>query len=257
MSLTLIGLLASLCAGLMTAVGAIPVLFGRSLSARLSDTLLGFAAGVMLSASYFSLILPGIEAGEGLYGSTEWAALVAGLGIALGAGAVAGLNAFVPHRHFVSGPEGSDPSALPKIWLFVFAITIHNFPEGLAVGVGFGGGNLTNGMSLATGIGLQNAPEGLAVAVALRGQGYSRGYAFMVAMLTGLIEPVGGLLGVSAVQVSHHMLPPGLTFAAGAMLYIISHEIIPETHRRGHQSSATTGLLTGLILMMLLDVILG
>ena len=255
MSLTLIGLLASLGAGLMTAVGAIPVLFGRSLSARLSDTLLGFAAGVMLSASYFSLILPGIEAGEGLYGSTAWAALVAGLGIALGAGAA--LNAFVPHRHFVSGPEGSDPSALPKIWLFVFAITIHNFPEGLAVGVGFGGGDITNGMSLATGIGLQNAPEGLAVAVALRGQGYSRGYAFMVAMLTGLIEPVGGLLGVSAVQVSHHMLPPGLTFAAGAMLYIISHEIIPETHRRGHQSSATTGLLAGLILMMLLDVILG
>ena len=97
----------------------------------------------------------------------------------------------------------------------------------------------------------------VAVAVALRGQGYSRRYAFMVAMLTGLIEPVGGLLGVSAVQVSHHMLPPGLTFAAGAMLYIISHEIIPETHRRGHQTAATTGFVGGLILMMLLDVILG
>lgn len=257
MSLTLIGLLASLGAGLMTAVGAIPVLFGRTVSSRLSDTMLGFAAGVMLSASYFSLILPGIDAGEELYGATAPAALVAGLGIAIGAAAVAGLNAILPHRHFQSGPEGADPRALPKIWLFVFAITIHNFPEGLAVGVGFGGGNITNGMSLATGIGLQNAPEGLAVAVALRGQGYGRLHAFLVAMLTGLIEPVGGLLGVSAVQLSQHMLPPGLTFAAGAMLFIISHEIIPETHRRGHQTSATTGLLIGLILMMLLDVILG
>ncbi|WP_397544273.1 ZIP family metal transporter [Roseovarius salis] len=257
MTLTLMGFLASLAAGLMTAAGALPVLFGRTVPQKYGDTMLGFAAGVMLSASYFSLILPGIEAGERLYGSTVAAAFMAAAGILVGAGAIAALNAVVPHRHFVSGPEGADTTALPKIWLFVFAITIHNFPEGLAVGVGFGGGDIQNGVSLATGIGLQNAPEGLAVAVALRAHGYGAPYAFAVALVTGLIEPVGGLLGVSAVQMSLHVLPPGLTFAAGAMLYIISHEIVPETHRHGHQASATMGLMAGLVLMMLLDVILG
>ncbi len=147
--------------------------------------------------------------------------------------------------------------ALAKIWLFVIAITIHNFPEGMAVGIGFGGGNMANGMSLATGIGLQNAPEGLAVAVALRGQGYSKLGAFGIALATGLIEPVGGAIGVIAIHASELLLPWGLTFAAGAMIYIISHEIIPETHRHGHQNAATTGLVIGLILMMVLDVTLG
>ncbi|WP_232796445.1 ZIP family metal transporter [Roseovarius salinarum] len=257
MSMILVGVLSSLVAGLMTGIGAIPVLFGRSVSQRASDAMLGFAAGVMLSASYFSLILPGIEAGEAVYGSTPLAAIVAALGIGAGAALVAVLDAVLPHRHFVTGPEGADPGALSRIWLFVFAITIHNFPEGMAVGVGFGGGDMANGLSLATGIGLQNAPEGLAVAVALRGQGYRPGVAVLVALATGLIEPVGGLLGVSAVQLSEQMLAPGLTFAAGAMLYIISHEIIPETHRHGHQNAATTGLVVGLVVMMLLDVILG
>ena len=257
MSLVLIGFLASLGAGLMTGVGAIPVLFGRSVPRKASDTMLGFAAGVMISASFFSLILPGIEAGEAQSGSTFLAALISGAGIALGAGAVAAMNEYLPHEHFIQGREGAEAAALAKIWLFVAAITIHNFPEGLAVGVGFGGGNMANGMSLATGIGLQNAPEGLAVALALRGQGYGRGRSFLVALATGLVEPFGGLLGVLAVSVSAALLPWGLTFAAGAMLYIISHEIIPETHRAGHQNAATTGLIIGLILMMVLDVTLG
>ncbi|MDF0599780.1 ZIP family metal transporter [Psychromarinibacter sp. C21-152] len=257
MSIIWIGILASLGAGLMTGAGAVPVLFGRSVSQRANDAFLGFAAGVMLSASYFSLILPGIEAAEGLYDSVLAAAAIAAAGIALGAVAVAALNAWVPHRHFVAGPEGGDPGKLAKIWLFIIAITIHNFPEGLAVGVGFGGGDVANGMSLATGIGLQNAPEGLAVALALRGQGYSRWRSFGVALATGLVEPVGGALGVTLVHLSQHVLPWGLGFAAGAMLYIISHEIIPETHRSGHQAAATTGLILGLILMMMLDVTLG
>ncbi len=253
----LIGVLASLGAGLMTGVGALPVLFGRQIDRRTSDMMLGFAAGVMISASYFSLILPGIASGEEIYGGTAPAALLAGLGIALGAGFVAWLNSTLPHEHFIIGPDGADPGALPRIWLFIIAITIHNFPEGMAVGVGFGGGDIANGLSLATGIGLQNAPEGLAVAVALRGQGYSRGQSFGIATLTGLVEPIGGLLGVALVHLAVWVLPLGLTFAAGAMLYIISHEIIPETHRHGHQNRATTGLIIGLILMMLLDVILG
>lgn len=251
------GALASLAAGLMTGAGAVPVLMGRAMPARWNDAMLGFAAGVMLSASFFSLILPGLESAQAQYGGVVAAALIVGTGIALGAAAVAGLNEALPHEHFIAGPEGADPGALARIWLFVIAITIHNFPEGLAVGVGFGGGDLANGLSLATGIGLQNAPEGLAVAVALRAQGYRRFNAFAVATATGLVEPVGGLLGAAAVSVSALVLPWGLAFAAGAMIYIISHEIIPETHRRGHQNAATTGLTAGLILMMVLDVTLG
>jgi ZIP family zinc transporter len=211
----------------------------------------------MISASYFSLIIPGIEAATDMHGSVTVAAFIAAGGIALGVIAVAMMNAYLPHEHFVQGVDGAHNPAMAKIWLFVIAITIHNFPEGMAVGVGFGGDNIANGMSLATGIGLQNAPEGLAVAVALRGQGYSKARAFLIALATGLIEPVGGLIGVTAIHASAFLLPWGLTFAAGAMIYIISHEIIPETHRHGHQNAATTGLTIGLILMMVLDVTLG
>ncbi len=257
MDIILIGSLASLGAGLMTGVGAVLVLFGRQITRRANDALLGFAAGVMLSASYFSLILPGIDAGTEVYGGLVAAAFVAAGGIVLGALAVALLNEALPHEHFVTGHEGGEGAGLSKVWLFVLAITIHNFPEGMAVGIGFGGGDVSNGMSLATGIGLQNAPEGLAVAVALRGQGYGRVRSFLIALATGLIEPVGGLIGVWAVHVSIYILPWGLTFAAGAMLYIISHEIIPEIHRYGNQNAATTGLTVGVVLMMLLDVILG
>lgn len=257
MNIILIGALASLAAGLMTGVGALPVLFGRQIGRRSSDAMLGFAAGVMISASFFSLIVPGLDAAEGLFGSVVISALVAAFGIALGAWVVAWMNKSLPHEHFIIGPEGADPGTLPKIWLFVIAITIHNFPEGMAVGIGFGGGNVANGMSLATGIGLQNAPEGLAVAVALRGQGYTAMRSFLIALATGLVEPVGGLLGVAMIHTSVYVLPVGLTFAAGTMLYIISHEIIPETHRYGHQNTATTGLIFGLILMMFLDVTLG
>lgn len=253
----MMGFLASLAAGLMTGAGALLVLFGKTLHRKWSDTLLGFAAGVMISASYFSLILPGIEAATERSGSVTTAALIAVAGVLLGAAAVWAMNETLPHEHFVLGPEGADPGALSKIWLFVIAITIHNFPEGMAVGVGFGGGNVTNGLSLATGIGLQNAPEGLAVAVALRGLGYSKARSFSIALLTGLVEPVGGLIGAAAVSFAEVLLPWGLSFAAGAMLFIISHEIIPETHRNGHQNRATAGLLVGLVLMMFLDVTLG
>jgi len=253
----LLGFGGGMVAAIATTAGAIPALIGRSMSQRTGDTMLGFAAGVMLSASYFSLILPGIEAAETLHGSLVLAALIAGAGIAMGAGFVAWLNATLPHEHFQTGREGADPKALARIWLFVLAITIHNFPEGLSIGVAFGAGEMANGLSVMTGISLQDIPEGLAVAVALIGQGYSRKRAFFVTMATGLVEPVGALLGAAAVSVSGALLPWGLTFAAGAMLYIISHEILPETHRNGHQNRSTAGLIFGLVLMMVLDVTLG
>lgn len=256
MNIVILGTLGGFVAMAATTLGGSAVLFGRSLSTRASDTLLGFAAGVMLSAAYFSLILPGLEVAEESTGSELIAALIAGAGVALGAGFVAWLNWTLPHEHFSSGPEGGDAKAMARIWLFVIAITIHNFPEGLSIGVAFGEGQ-ASGLSVMTGISIQDIPEGLAVAVALVGRGYAPSRAFLVAVGTGLVEPLGAFAGSIAVSVSTGLLPWGLTFAAGAMLYIISHEIVPETHRNGHQDRATAGLFVGLILMMLLDVTLG
>ena len=257
MNLVLLGFLGSLGAGLMTGVGALPIFRSRTISQRLRDTLLGFAAGVMLSASFFSLIIPALEEATGRYGSEVVAAAIAVAGILLGVAVIWLINEHAPHEHFYQGREGADPSRLRRIWLFVVAITIHNFPEGLAVGVGFGSGDVRNGLPLAIGIGLQNLPEGLAVAVALVGEGYERRHAFMIAVLTGLVEPLGGLLGAGAMVVAQPLLPWGLAFAAGAMLFVISHEIIPETHRRGFQNYATGGLTIGLVVMLFLDVTLG
>lgn len=248
------GLIASLLAGLMTTVGALPVFLGRSVSQRVNDTLLGFAAGVMLAASFLSLILPGVEAAKASYGGTILPAAVAVGGVMIGVATMTLLNERIPHEHFVQGRQGPEVEVLARIWLFVLAIAIHNGPEGLAVGVGFGGGDLAAGTALAIGIGLQNAPEGLAVALALVSCGYSRSFAFWIASLTGLVEPVAGALGAYAIALSSQILPWGLTFAAGAMLYVISHEIIPETHRHGFERQATLGLTIGLAAMMFLDI---
>jgi len=256
MSPILMGTLGGLVAAIATTAGALPTMMGKSMSQRMADTLLGFAAGVMLSASYFSLILPGIDVAEEMHGSTVTAAIIAGIGIALGATFVWSLDKILPHEHFFTGKEGADPGHLARIWLFVIAITIHNFPEGLAIGVAFGV-DPAKGFSVMTGISLQDIPEGLAVAVAVIGVGYSRWMGFFVAAISGAVEIIGGFLGSAAVTVSGQLLPWGLTFAAGAMLYVISHEIVPETHRNGHQNRATAGLIFGLILMMFLDVTLG
>jgi ZIP family zinc transporter len=252
-----LGSLASLAAGSMTAIGAAPVLIGRTVSPRTQDTLLGFSAGVMLAAAFFSLIIPAIEAAEGLYGGTLIAALIAACGVTIGVATIALANEVIPHRHFVQGRQGPRWATARKVWLFVAAITIHNFPEGAAVGVGYAADNPAKGTALAIGIGLQNAPEGLAVAVALFAEGYSRWQAFLVAALTAAVEPVGGLIGVTAVTLVEPLLPWALTFAAGGMIFVISHEIIPETHTRGYQREATAGLSLGLVLMMFLDVALG
>ena len=241
----------------MTAVGALPVLFGKKISTRTQDSLLGFAAGVMLAASFFSLIIPAIDVAEILYGGVYAAAGIAVVGFVAGAATIALADEWIPHRHFVQGKQGPWTGGSRKVWLFVAAITIHNFPEGVAVGVGFAGGDSASASALAIGIGLQNAPEGLAVAVALIAEGYPKGRAFLVAAATAIVEPIGGFLGVGAVSLFYPLLPWALTFAAGAMIYVISHEIIPETHTRGNQKQATTGLTLGLALMMFLDVALG
>lgn len=253
MSILLLGTLASLAAGLMTTVGAIPALIGRTPSVRTQDAMLGFTAGVMLAASFMSLIVPSLEISAERYGDGPLPAAIVSVGILIGVGAIALVNRLMPHEHFFQGREGPEVTALRRLWLFVFAITIHNFPEGMAVGVGFGTGNIADGMPLAIGIGLQNAPEGLAVAAALIAVGYTKWRAFKVASLTGLVEPIGGAIGAGTVSFSEVILPWGLAFAAGAMIYVISHEIIPETHRRGFQTEATTGLTIGLVVMLFLD----
>jgi zinc transporter, ZIP family len=251
-----LGFLASLLAGLCTAVGALPVLAAWRISPRRQDVMLGFAAGVMLAASAFSLILPGLDIAGESHGELA-ASLMVSAGIMLGAVTLWLVNAYVPHEHFILGREGGDAASLRRIWLFVIAITLHNFPEGMAVGVGYGTGDIGRAHALAIGIGLQNLPEGLAVALALVGQGYPRWQAFVVALITGLVEPIGGLIGVTAVTMAQPLLPWALAFAAGAMIFVISSEIIPETHRKGAKIESTFGLMIGFVVMMTLDVVLG
>ncbi len=254
MSLVATGLIASFLAGLATGVGALPALFFKSVPDRLMSTLLGGAAGVMLAATSFSLIVPGIEHGNLLW--PGYGVFIVVFGMLLGAICLDIVDRLLPHEHFILGHEGPS-SRMKRIWLFIIAITIHNFPEGLAVGVGFGSGDIASGTSLAIGIGLQNMPEGLAVALPLLGLGYSRLKAIGIATLTGLVEPVGGLLGVASVSIFHPVLPLGLAFAAGAMLFVISDEIIPETHAKGKSRLATFGIIVGFVIMMALDNLLG
>lgn len=252
-----LGFIGSLLAGLATGVGALGIFLVRRLSDRTGDVLLSSAAGVMLAATFFSLLMPGIAYGEALYASKELAVAVVITGFLLGAAALQLIHRYVPHEHFLTGREGPDTEKLGRIWLFVIAITLHNFPEGMAVGVGFAGGDTGNGIALATGIGLQNIPEGLAVAASLLAIQYTRTQAFLVACMTGLVEPVGGLVGSVAVAFAEPLMPWSLGFAAGAMLFIISDEIIPETHRGGYQTLATFSLLGGFSVMMFLDATLG
>lgn len=230
-------------------VGALLVLVWRKPSQRLIDAALGFAAGVMLSASFTSLILPGIELGGIL-------PVLAGL--ALGVAFLIAADAWVPHTHFIRGREGAETTRLSAVWLFILAITLHNMPEGLAVGVGFGSGNLADAVPLMLAIGIQNLPEGLAVAISAMSAGLgSLFYASLVGIRAGLVEIPMALIGAWAVQAARPILPYAMGFAAGAMLYVISDEIVPETHRLGHERWATIGTMVGLMLMLYLDVSLG
>jgi len=256
LSPVLLGSLGSLLAGLATGIGALPIFVFKRISPRTEDVLLGFAGGVMLAASFFSLILPAMSA-AGAQGAGRLGAVTLVIaGVLLGAAFLWLMHRYAPHEHFISGPEGPHTERISRIWLFIIAITLHNFPEGLAVGVGFGSG-VANGTALAIGIGLQNMPEGLAVALALLTLRYGKVEAALVATLTGLVEPVGGTLGISAVTFANTLLPWGLAFAAGAMIFVISDEIIPETHRKGLETEGTAGLMIGLVVMMFLDVALG
>ncbi|NEP17424.1 MAG: ZIP family metal transporter [Leptolyngbya sp. SIO4C1] len=251
------GFLASLVAGLGTGVGALPALLPINLTERIQGILLGLGGGIMLAATSFSLIVPGTEAAAQQGASTAQAALIMVAGLLLGGAALWVAHNNFPHEHFFKGKEGPDRQTLAQIWLFIIAITLHNFPEGLAVGVGFGAGDTSAGLTLAAGIGLQNIPEGLVVALALRNLGYSARYALGISTLTGLVEPIGGLTGAGVVSIAQPLLPWGMAFAAGAMLFIIVDEIIPEIDQKGSEQEGTLGVMVGFVTMMFLDIALG
>jgi ZIP family zinc transporter len=236
---------------LLTAIGTLPVLFVQSAPRRLMDAMMGFAAGVMVAASCWSLLVPAIASG----GVT-----VATLGLLAGGAFLYVADQLLPHLH----AEFPDEAVMegPKVaWrqsaLLMLAMTLHNFPEGMAVGVSFGGGELGSAIALAIGIGLQNIPEGLAIALPLRRGGMSRGRAFFWGQLSAAIEPVAGVIGAALVLVSAAFLPLGMAAAAGAMLYVVVEELIPETVRSGTIDVATLGFIVGFAVMMALDNALG
>jgi ZIP family zinc transporter len=239
-----------------TTLGAVPALFLSKLNEKVNNNLLSFAAGVMLAATIFSLLIPSIARSKMQGASNTSAVTQAVLFLCIGGFTLWAINALVPHEHFGKGHDGAmDLGKLRKIWLFVIAIAIHNFPEGLSVGVANGTGEFGTGFGATLGIALQNIPEGLSVAIALQSQGYSRKYAFFVASLTGLVEIFGGAVGGGILLISTQILPWALAFAGGAMLFIVSDEIIPETHRPGFEKGATFSLFVGFGLMMFLDAV--
>lgn len=251
------GLYGGMAGFLATSIGALPALFLRSIPQRIEDAMMGFAAGMMLAASAFSLLLPGLAAAKTLTASSGWAAAVVVIGMALGVLLMLGLDAFTPHEHEKTGPCGPGYERCPRVWLFVFAIALHNLPEGMAIGVSFSQGDMSVGMPLTSAIALQDIPEGLAVALTLCAAGFRSSFAVLVAIATGFLEPLGSLLGIGLSSGLAFAYPVGLGLAAGAMLFVVSHEVIPETHRNGHQTFATLGLMLGFALMMTLDTALG
>nr|WP_254432774.1 ZIP family metal transporter [Pseudomonas koreensis] len=240
-----------------TALGAVVAIILRDIASRAQDIMLGFAAGMMLAASSFSLILPGIEAAQALCGNQLLAACVVVFGLALGVALMIGLDRFVPHEHQESGRRGPDSQRFNRVWLFVLAITLHNLPEGMAIGVSFANGDMKVGLPLTTAIAIQDIPEGLAVALALRVTGISAWRAALIAIGSGLMEPLGSVVGLGVSSGFALGYPIALGLAAGAMIFVVSHEVIPETHRNGHETPATLGLMLGFGVMMFLDTALG
>ncbi len=246
-------LLTALGVGGATVIGALTGFVFKGLSHRFSDIVLSFAAGVMLAAAVLGLVLPSLE-----YGG-RWGLPVTIAGIFIGALCLSLVDRLVPHLHKLVGPdlESHNATELSRVLLFVTAIAIHNLPEGIAAGVGFGSGDTAQALMIAGGIALQNIPEGMVIIGPMLSAGVSPGRTFVCAMLTGLVEVVGTLIGYFAVSISTAILPFALSFAGGTMLYVISDEMIPETHAHGSQRGATYALLAGFCVMLATDVLLG
>ena len=246
-------LLTALGVGGATVIGAVIGFLFKKISHRFSDVVLSFAAGVMLAAAVLGLILPSLDYG-GRFGI-----LITVAGIFAGALCLNVIDKLVPHLHKLAGAdiEPHKSSDLSRVLLFVTAIAIHNLPEGIAAGVGFGSGNTAQALIIAGGIALQNIPEGMVIIGPMLAAGVKPSRTFLIAMATGLIEVVGTLIGYLAVSIASAILPFALAFAGGTMLYVISDEMIPETHAHGHERGATYALLVGFCVMLVTDVLLG
>ena len=246
-------LLTALGVGGATVFGALLGFGFKNISHKFSDTVLSFAAGVMLAAAVLGLVLPSIE-----YGG-KWGLLITVAGIFTGAVSLNAIDKLVPHLHKLAGADIEEhrDSNLGKILLFVTAIAIHNLPEGIAAGVGFGSGDDTGAIIIALGIALQNIPEGMVIIGPMLSAGVKPGRTFLIALGTGIVEVVGTLIGYFAVSIASAILPFALAFAGGTMLYVISDEMIPETHAHGHERGATYALLVGFCIMLVTDVLLG
>ena len=246
-------LLTALGVGGATVIGAVIGFLFQNLSHKFSDIVLSFAAGVMLSAAILGLILPAVD-----YGG-EWGLLITVLGVFTGALFLNVVDKLVPHLHGLLAPDAEQHknANLDKILLFVLAIAIHNLPEGIAAGVGFGAGDTSRALMIAGGIALQNIPEGMVIIGPMLAAGVTKKKTFLCAMATGLVEVVGTLLGFYAVKAAKVILPFALAFAGGTMLYVVSDEMIPETHAHGSQRGATYALLIGFCVMLISDVLLG
>ena len=245
-------LLTALGVGGATVIGAAIGFLCKNISHKFSDIVLSFAAGVMLAAAVLGLVLPSLEYGGDLK------LLITVLGIFAGAICLNFVDKLVPHLHKMMGPdqEEHNNANLNKVLLFVAAIAIHNLPEGIAAGVGFGSGDVTQAFLIAGGIALQNIPEGMVIIGPMLAAGVSKKKTFLCALATGLVEVVGTLIGYFAVSIASAILPFALAFAGGTMLYVISDEMIPETHAHGGERGATYALLMGFCLMLVMDVLL-
>lgn len=256
-------LLATLFTWGVTALGAGLVFFFKEFNKKILDAMLGFAAGVMTAASFWSLLSPSIELSENL-GYLPWIPPL--VGFLLGGAFLKGIDKILPHLHI--GLETEQAEGIHTSWkksiLLVLAITLHNIPEGLAVGVAFGAvgagipsATFAGAVALALGIGIQNFPEGAAVSVPLRREGFSRWKSFLYGQASGVVEPVAGVLGALLVTIMRPVLPFALSFAAGAMIYVVVEEVIPEAQGSGNSDFATIGAMLGFAIMMTLDVALG
>lgn len=247
-------ILTALGVGGATIFGSVIGFLFKNISHKFSDIVLGFAAGVMLSAAVLGLILPSLE-----YGG-NWGLIYTVTGIFAGALCLNLIDKVVPHLHRLVGAdieEHPNSGQVSKVLLFVTAIAIHNLPEGIAAGVSFGSGDTAEALLIAGGIALQNIPEGMVIIGPMLAAGISPGRTFACAMVTGLVEVIGTLLGFFAVSVASAILPFALAFAGGTMLYVISDEMIPETHAHGNERGATYALLVGFCVMLISDVLLG
>lgn len=239
-----------------TALGAIPALLISKFSKKTEAMFLGFAAGMMLAASVFSLILPGMNAGESITGSKHLGMGLVIFGIFLGIVMMLLLDRFVPHAHFERGAFGISPERFKRIWLFAMAVAIHNLPEGMAIGMSFSTGELKIGLPVTLAISLQDAPEGLALALALIPVVKSKWQAVGWAVASGLMEPLGACLMAGLLGGVQSTFPVGLGLAAGAMIFVVIHEVLPEFHKEGNETPATLAAMFGFCLMMALDVLL-